>query len=241
MITELRALWREAFGDTEAFMDDFFRIAYSKSRCRVIRRDGKTVCALYWFDVYCGCRKLAYLYGVATLNRYRGQGIASYLIEKTCKELTEKGYSGVILVPGSQKLFEFYKKLGFFSCTMLREAVCSAEGRCLLKAVNRDEYAALRRTLLPHRGVEQEGAFLELLESQYGLFSGDGFLFCAAVKGNKAFIPEFLGDESKLPAAVGALGVELAHVRTPGNRQPFSMYRLLDGSEPPLYFGLAMD
>lgn len=241
MITELRRLWEEAFGDTQAFMDDFFGIAYNKSRCRYIRRDGKVVCALYWFDVYCDCRKMAYFYGVATLDDYRGQGFASYLIEKTCKELAEKGYSGVILVPGSQKLFDFYRKLSFFSCTALSEFICEAEGAALLRPVDREKYAALRRNMLPYRGVEQEGAFLELLESQYGLFAGDGFLVCAAVNGDKAFIPEFLGDQSKLPGAVGALGVKTANVRSPGAGRTFSMYRPLDETAPPLYFGLAMD
>ena len=91
MITELRSLWKEAFGDSEAFMDDFFQVAYDQSRCRFIRKNGKTVSALYWFDVDVGIEKMAYLYGVATLTEYRGQGFAAYLIEKTCKELKEKG------------------------------------------------------------------------------------------------------------------------------------------------------
>ena len=241
MITELRRLWKEAFGDTDAFMDDFFRIAYKKSRCRFVRRDSKAVCALYWFDVYCDSRKLAYLYGVATLNDYRGQGIASYLIEKTCKELTEKGYSGVILVPGSKKLFDFYRKLGFFGCTTLTEVTCQAQGHTMLRPLDREEYAALRRNMLPHRGVEQDGDFLELLHSQYGLFSGEDFLLCAAVNEDRAFIPEFLGDPHKLAGVVAALGVKTATVRMPGPGRTFSMYRPLDQTPPPLYFGLAMD
>lgn len=242
MITELRSLWEKAFGDSQAFMDDFFQIAYNKSRCRYIRRDGKVVCALYWFDVDCSCRKMAYLYGVATDPDYRGQGLASYLIEKTCKELQGKNYSGVILVPGEYRLFEFYKRLNFYPCTAVNELECAADGYMLLRPLDREEYGTLRRQMLPYRGVEQEGAFLELLESQYGLFAGDGILFCAAVKGDQAFIPEFLGDLQKLPAAVGALGVQSAKVRTPGDQRLFSMYRALDENAPaPLYFGLAMD
>lgn len=242
MITELRSLWKKAFGDTEAFMDAFFKIAYHKSRCRYIRRDGKVVCALYWFDVDCRCRKMAYLYGVATDPQYRGQGLASYLIEKTCKELAEKNYSGVILVPGNEKLRAFYKRLEFFSCTTVDRFTCQAQGNTLLRPVDREEYALLRRQLLPYRGVEQEGAFLELLESQYGLFAGEDFLFCAAVNKDQAYIPEYLGDRSKLPGVLGGLGVNSAKVCAPGDEFLFSMYRPLDESAPaPLYFGLAMD
>lgn len=241
MITELRSLWKEAFGDSEAFMDDFFRVAYDEKRCRSIRKNGKTVSALYWFDVYMGTDKMAYLYGVATLTEYRGQGIAAYLIEKTCKELQEKGYSGVLLVPGGEQLFEYYRRLGFFACTTIAEAVYTAQGRALLRPVKKEEYAILRRQLLPYRGVEQEGAFLELLQKQYHLFAGDGFLLCAAVKGENAFIPEYLGDPGLLPAVVGGLGVKTAQVRMPGQGRSFSMFRPLNGRVPPLYFGLAMD
>ena len=242
MITELRGLWKKAFGDTEDFMDAFFKIAYDKNRCRYIRKDGKVVCALYWFDVDCRCRKMAYLYGVATDPQYRGQGLASYLIEKTCKELTEKNYSGVILVPGEQWLFEFYKRLDFYPCTTVDRFSCAAQGHGLLRPVGREEYALLRRQLLPYRGVEQEGAFLELLESQYGLFAGEGFLLCAAVNGDQAYIPEYLGDKDKLPGVIAALGVRTANVCTPGDDRLFSMYRPLDETAPPpLYFGLAMD
>ena len=241
MITELRSLWQEAFGDPEAFMDDFFSVAYDESRCRTVRKDGKTVSALYWFDVDMGTQRLAYLYGVATLNAYRGQGIAAYLIEKTCKELQEKGYSGVLLVPGSARLFEYYRRLSFFTGTTIAQCDCPAEGKTLLRPVSAEEYATLRRQLLPDRGVEQEGAFLELLQRQYGLFAGDGFVLCAAVNGEKAFIPEFLGDRQRLPAVVGGLGVKTAQVRMPGPGRSFSMYRPLNGAVPPLYFGLAMD
>ena len=222
MITELRSLWKEAFGDSEAFMDDFFRVAYDEKRCRYIRKDGKVVSALYWFDVDMGTEKIAYLYGVATLTAYRGQGLAAYLIEKTCKQLQEKGYSGVLLVPGSRQLFDYYRRLGFFTCTTVDEFRCEARGRMLLRS-------------------EQEGAFLELLELEYGLFAGEGFLLCVAVKGEKAFIPEFLGDSSLLPEVLGGLGVQWAQVRTPGPGRSFSMYKALKDHAVPLYFGLAMD
>ena len=241
MITELRSLWKEVFGDSEAFMDDFFQVAYEEKRCRYIRKDGKIVSALYWFDADMGTEKIAYLYGVATLTAYRGQGFAAYLIEKTCKQLQEKGYSGVLLVPGSVQLFEYYRRLGFFACTTIDEVRCEANGRRLLRPVNREEYAVLRRQLLPHRGVEQEGAFLELLERQYGLFAGDGFLLCAAIHGEKAMIPEFLGDSSELPEVIGGLGVQWAQVRMPGQGRSFSMYKTLKDHAVPLYFGLAMD
>ena len=49
-IPQLRKLWKEAFGDTDAFLDLFFGTAFSKERslCAV---DGDSVAAaLYWLD-----------------------------------------------------------------------------------------------------------------------------------------------------------------------------------------------
>ena len=82
---------------------------------------------------------------------------------------------------------------------------------------------------------------MELLERQYGLFAGDGFVLCAAVAQERAFIPEFLGDRALLPGILGGLGVKTGRVRMPGPGRSFSMYRPLDEHRPPLYFGLALD
>ena len=46
-IPQLRALWQEAFGDTDAFLDIFFHRAYARSRSRCITQDGRVIAALY--------------------------------------------------------------------------------------------------------------------------------------------------------------------------------------------------
>jgi hypothetical protein len=47
-IPELRKLWKAAFGDTEAFLDQFFGTAFSLDRCRCIGTGEQIVAALYW-------------------------------------------------------------------------------------------------------------------------------------------------------------------------------------------------
>ena len=71
----LRRLWKEAFGDSDAFLDRFFTIAYSPDRCRCVTADGRVTAALYWFDCDCQGEKLAYLYAVATAQDCRGRGL----------------------------------------------------------------------------------------------------------------------------------------------------------------------
>ena len=74
---QLRALWQEAFGDSDEYLDIFFGTAFSPNRCRCVAIEGKVVAALYWLDCACRGRKLAYIYAVATAKTHRGQGIAS--------------------------------------------------------------------------------------------------------------------------------------------------------------------
>ena len=59
-ISGLRQLWKEAFGDSDAFLDSFFAIAFSPERCRCVTEDGRPVAALYWFDCGYQGENLAY-------------------------------------------------------------------------------------------------------------------------------------------------------------------------------------
>ena len=39
-ISQLRQLWKEAFGDTDSFLDIFFSAAFAPERCRCVLADG---------------------------------------------------------------------------------------------------------------------------------------------------------------------------------------------------------
>ena len=44
-IPQLKALWQQAFGDPDAFVDRFFGNFFSPNRCRYLEEDGKIVSA----------------------------------------------------------------------------------------------------------------------------------------------------------------------------------------------------
>ena len=95
----LKALWKTVFGDTTAFIDSFFRIAYSPDRCRYMEENGEAICALYWFDCSYEGGKLAYIYAVATHPEHRKKGLASQLLRQTHDHLQQLGYAGTVLKP----------------------------------------------------------------------------------------------------------------------------------------------
>ena len=112
MTTELKQLWMEAFGDSGEFVDKFFETGFSQKRCRCIYTEQQLACALYWFDVYEGGRKFAYIYAVATAKPLQGKGYCRRLLHHTHQQLKRQGYSGALLVPGDERLLAFYQKLG---------------------------------------------------------------------------------------------------------------------------------
>lgn len=237
----LRRLWREAFHESEEFIDLFFSTAYSPERCRVAVEDGVLAAMLYWFDCEYRGRSAAYLYGVATAKACRGRGLATALMEDTQEHLEDLGYAFALLVPAGESLFRFYGARGYETVGFLREETRSAGTPVPYRQVTAQEYAQLRRSLLPRNAVIQERENLALLAGYARFFAGDGWCAVCA-PGERAVFPEFLGDWPAAPGLLAALGMESALVRSPGGDKPFAMARALVGPIPKrTYFAFAFD
>ena len=242
-VTELRTLWKEAFGDTDEFLDGFFSRVFSDNRCRCVTVDGKVAAALYWLECeYCE-KKVAYLYAIATLKEYRGRGLCSALMRDTHSYLTIQGYALAMLVPANKELFSFYEKLGYSACTSVSEkTVCASGEKIGFWQIDEERYGALRRKMLPEGSVIQERENLVLLGMTAELYEGDGILF-AAQRSDGLRIIELLGDVSAASNIVNSLGYEKGIVRTAGEDRPFAMCIKLSEckTEIPKYLGLAFD
>lgn len=239
-VSRLRALWKEAFGDTDAFLDTFFETAYAPERCCVAEDGGETVGMVYWFDCLCCDRRVAYIYGLATAQTRRGQGIARALMARVHALLEERGYAAVVLVP-AQGLFGLYERLGYRTFGGIETVCCQAGEKTGLHSIDGARYAQLRRVLLPDGGVEQPGVSIAFLEKQAQLYAGEGFLLAARLEGDTLIGLELLGDASAAPGITAALGAKNGRFRIPG-AQPFAMYCPLRRDMPaPSYFGLAFD
>lgn len=258
-IPALRALWKEAFGDGDTYLDTFFGVAFSTDRCRRLTVDGALAAALYIFDCTCRGAKIAYLYAVATAEAYRGRGLCRALMEDTHRHLAIRGYAGAILVPATDALFGFYGRMGYRPATAVREIAVSEEETLseekmvsaknaptgpapTVTRIDGETYGARRADLLPAGGVLQEGATLAFLETQYALYAGENFLLAASEEDGALYGSEFLGDPALLPQIVHALGYPAGTFRTVGEERPLSMYLPFTEDAPnPAYFGLPLD
>ncbi len=239
---ELTALWQEAFGDTLEFIDGFFCTGFSPSRCRCLMVEGKIAAALYWFDVTLDNQRLAYLYAVATAKAHRGQGLFHTLMADTHAHLKLRGYDGILLVPQTEAHRGLYAHLGYESCSTIREFTCQAGEAAPLQRIDREEYAALRRRLLPVGGAVQDGESIAYLEMMAFFYRGEDFLLAARKEGSRLICPELLGNAAAAPGIVAALGCAEGMFRTPGEGTDFAMFLpLTKDAQAPGYFGLAFD
>lgn len=242
-IPALRRLWQQAFGDTEAFLDSFFTVGFSPDRCRCLWKDENLAAALYWFDCSWEEKPAAYLYAVATDEKYRGRGLCRALMEDTHKHLQSRGYAASVLVPGTKELFRLYEKMGYATFGYVQEFTCEAGNNPVqLEKLTAQEYAQCRRKLLPQGAVLQEGAMLELLYTQAEFYAGENFLLAAAVAKDTLVAQEYLGDTAAAPGILKTLGIKKGRFRAPGRKKPFAMYfSLSEGEVTPTYFGIALD
>lgn len=242
-IHELRLLFKEAFGDSDEFLDIFYGKAFSHDRCRCATENGKIIAALYWFDCSYDGLKAAYLYAVATSETHRGKGVGKALLDDTHTFLASHGYALALLVPGSESLFNYYARAGYSVCCYVGETVCNASSdRIDIRRTDSDEYAVLRRKLLDERSVIQEGASLEFLSELAELYAGDGFVLACSKNGEAINGIELLGDASLAPSILNSLGLAYGRFRIPNGTKPFAMYYPLNENvTAPAYLGLAFD
>ena len=239
-IPELKTLWAQCFSDPMPFIDGFFEAGYSPRRCRCLTEQGRVAAALYWFDMEYRGQKMAYLYGVATAPKYRGQGLCRRLMGNTHDLLHSQGYTAALLLPGEPELRQMYGKLGYRDHCELREFSCQPGQAVPLEEISWQAYAARRSGFLPENGATQDG--LGFLATYAHFYRGDGFLLAAAREGGHLLGLKLLGKTEAAPGILTALGCEKGSFRTPGRGKKTVMALSLQaGTVLPGYVGLTFD
>lgn len=246
---QLRALWKEAFGDTDEFFHTFEKTAFSPSRCRCAVLQDRIVAALYWFDCEFMHKPIAYIYGVATAKDFRGQGFCHMLMHETHKHLTKQGYIGALLSPAGESLFDFYNSIGYKTSTYIEEItfredmLFTFENKHIdIHTIEKEEFFHLRRSFLSSTAVYQENENLDFLETQADFYTGENFLLTAYKNENHLYGMELLGDTSVIPSILHFFECSSGTFRIPGKERPFTMYYpFTEDTAMPTYFGFIFD
>ena len=240
-IPALRTLWKEAFGDADAFLDKFFSTGFSCDRCRLLTVKGQLAAALYWFDCTWNDKKVAYLYAVATAKAFQKQGLCRALMEGTHKHLQDLDYVGAALVPGNDGLFSLYGKIGYQSfCPMTMHTIAPGKEDIPLTVIGWEDYETLRRQCLPENALLQEGKTLEFLSTFAQFYRGDNCLLCGYEERGIFYICEYFGNPESLPAIATAFGAAI-DVRLPGGNHSAMYFPLDSSADLPAYLGLTLN
>ena len=110
---ECRALWMDVFGDSREDVDRFFIDVHRDENLLTHSEQGSVVAMLNIVELQTDYGPTAYLYAIATDEKWRGQGFASELIRQAIDVSRERGYGAVMLIPSEESLVEYYKRFGF--------------------------------------------------------------------------------------------------------------------------------
>lgn len=241
-IQPLKALWKQAFGDTDAFIDGFFRTGFSPRRCRCVFVEDQPVSVLYWFNCLWQGEPVAYLYAIATDKQFRGQGLFRQLLENTHNYLADLGYVGAVLVPAEKDLFSMYVKLGYRPFTGREKVTVFPKAPALsVPAICPEEYLQKRAAFLPENSVCHREDALAFAATYAEFYADEHCLFCAAKEQEALYFQEFFGDPALLPGIVKGLGATKGIVPLPGDA-PFAMFYSFAGDDfMPQHFAMALD
>lgn len=194
-----RELWKLAFGDSDAYIDNFYSAYYRPERVVVLEEDGVLRSMTAWFDTSFvipgrGEYRATYLYAVATHPDCRGRGLAARLLAGADGYFRSLGIPAVTTVPAEPSLHSFFGKNGFRECfRTLRVAVRREEllqpPPGVLRPASPEEYGHVRERLLA--GIPHIAYPADALAYQAG---------CCALGGGGLFV----GDSSSEPLCLCA-------------------------------------
>lgn len=112
--SEIRRLWDEAFPEEPLFNNWFFECRYRPDTCLVLREDGviKAMAQQLCYELK-DVGKVSYIYGAATKQEYRRQGMMRRLLNFSFDMDKKRGRAASILIPQNKPLFDFYSALGY--------------------------------------------------------------------------------------------------------------------------------
>lgn len=117
-LPQLRALWQEAFGDSEDYMNLYFNRRFEPTETYILQEDGKVASMMTAMHVSLWAADGhtldgRYIYAVATKKSCRRKGYAKMLDRFMAETLQKDGTDFTCLVPAEDSLHRFYTAQGY--------------------------------------------------------------------------------------------------------------------------------
>lgn len=115
-IESLKNIWKVCFSADIVFLNLFFKECFPLTRTYVYKEGDEVISSASIIPlnlVETTCAKGAYLYGLCTLPKYRGNHLSTNLISIAEEDCRTRGYSFIITRPANPSLFALYRKIGY--------------------------------------------------------------------------------------------------------------------------------
>ena len=131
-INQIKLLWKQAFGDSDASTDYYFSNIHENGNMLLDVDGGEVASMLTMLPIHlkCGTKSVRarYIYAVATHEKYRNQGRSTRLMGCAHDYMKKNGISVSVLVPATESLFGFYERCGYTRAFRLGcRSFCSCE------------------------------------------------------------------------------------------------------------------
>lgn len=149
-VISLKELWLNTFEDIQIAVELFFERKFTDNIAYVATENQQIVSMLYLLPASVNGIKACYLYGAATKETYRGQGIMTKLIDFSLKNTDAEM---CVLLPAKESLYDFYGKLGFEKLTcntakLTREEVTTLAKPYVMQDLIVNNYCGIRNRVL---------------------------------------------------------------------------------------------
>ncbi len=106
-------LWEHCFDDDADYVATFLARYYIPD-ISILRKAGDEIIAmLFMIPFHSELGMITYIFGVSTLEKYRNQGLAQSMMNEAIEKCKKQKINNIILIPGNERLKDFYKKFGF--------------------------------------------------------------------------------------------------------------------------------
>ncbi len=110
-VVYLKQIWKSVFGDEEWLIDLYYENVFCDQDTIVWETKGKPVAVLHMIPDIKG--EGVYFYALATLTKYRKQGVMTNLIKFALDIVKKREFTYAFLIPDNEKLFHYYENNGF--------------------------------------------------------------------------------------------------------------------------------
>ena len=154
-IEQIKKLWKQAFDDTDESTNFYFSHIHKNENMIIDVENGivRGMLTMHSVELWQNgkCTPARYIYGVATHNDFRSQGISTRLLEYAHGYMREQNVKISLLVPASTELFNFYEKRRYVRAvylsekTFLKENINAPEFLYTCDVCDAKDYYAIRK------------------------------------------------------------------------------------------------